>query len=1019
MPTRSGHRRVLVAAVAITLAAPVSAVWQSATPAAAASLTTAWHGGAFSENVGGVVSRSDVVLGQPDSADSQSLPLGNGSLGVAAWAASGFTAQLNRSDTMPYRLSPGQVQIPGLSAMTSAANFTGYLDLYNGVLHESGGGITLNAWVPEGKDELVVDVSGVSPSTQQSATLSLWSGRSPSATASGAYASLAQTWQDNAQTGNSGQTFGAMSTITAGGQNVSASVVDSTDVKVSFTPNSNGTFRVIVAAPSWTGGNPESVAQSLVGGDASAGTSSLLATQSSWWNNFWANSGLIEVNSSDGTGQYMENLRTLYLYDEAATMRSGTYPGSQAGAADMFAYDKDQQDWYPAGYWLWNLRGQIAANLSSGDFALNVPIFAMYLNDLPSIESWTSAQLGGKPGACVPETMRFNGNGYYNGGNNSQNASCATASSPSYNALNVTSGAEIALWVWQQYLDTGSLSFLQTYYPILQQTATFLLNYQSVGSDGFLHATANAHETQWAVTDPTTDLAADQALFPAVIQAATLLNTDSSLVGQLRSAQSEIEPYARASQSSLTTLLNAQPTSASAVAGLDAQGADVIADSYQPSATLHNGENIGLEPVWPYGVIGDNTVVNGDNLTALADRTYNTRPNVNNPDWSFDAVDAARLDMGSQVASDLTTVTENYQAFISGMANLFNGNVGDEPYIEQQSTVATALDEALATDYDGTLRFAPAWPSGWDASGTVSIQGGSKVDVQVEGGTLATAAIVAGSTTTMNVRNPWPGSQAEVVNGSTGAVVVAPTTASTFSLPVTAGTSYLVEQPSNPTTSLTYAQVTGTQATTYKTLGGKVQIGLPTASAYSSLAASFNDVGITADTNTAPGNWDGGGASFSETALTNAGAGPGAGFSSGGITYTMPNAAASTNDNTVAEGQTIDVSGSGSSIGFLLSASYGPASGTATITYTDGSTQTVTLNAPDWFSTSAPSGGTVAVNSTYQNRQGNTTYTHTADLFAENFGLTSGKTVASVTLPPGSALTAGTPALHIFDISLG
>jgi hypothetical protein len=133
----------------------------------------------------------------------------------------------------------------------------------------------------------------------------------------------------------------------------------------------------------------------------------------------------------------------------------------------------------------------------------------------------------------------------------------------------------------------------------------------------------------------------------------------------------------------------------------------------------------------------------------------------------------------------------------------------------------------------------------------------------------------------------------------------------------------------------------------------------------------------------------------------------------------MPNAAASTNDNTVAEGQKIVVSGSGSSIGFLLSASYGPASGTATITYTDGSTQTVTLNAPDWFSTSAPSGGTVAVNSTYQNRQGNTTYTHTADIFAEKFALTSGKTVASVTLPPGSALTAGTPALHVFAINVG
>ena len=56
-------------------------------------------------------------------------------------------------------------------------------------------------------------------------------------------------------------------------------------------------------------------------------------------------------------------------------MHTGQYPGSQAGVADMFAFDQDQQDWYPAGYWLWNLRGQIAANLSSGNFALNLPIF--------------------------------------------------------------------------------------------------------------------------------------------------------------------------------------------------------------------------------------------------------------------------------------------------------------------------------------------------------------------------------------------------------------------------------------------------------------------------------------------------------------------------------------------------------------------------------------------------------------------------------------------------------------------
>ena len=340
--------------------------------------------------------------------------------------------------------------------------------------------------------------------------------------------------------------------------------------------------------------------------------------------------------------------------------------------------------------------------------------------------------------------------------------------------------------IWQQYQDTGSLSFLQQYYPVMEQAATFLLAYQSVGSDGFLHAVANAHETQWAVQDPTDDIAADQALFPAVISAATLLNTDSSLVSQLRTAEGQIEPYPRVSQSNLTQLLNSQPTSASAAASADAGGSDVIGDSYQPSAATHNSENIGLEPVWPYGVIGDSTTVNGDNLTALADRTYNSRPNTDSNDWSFDAVDAARLDMGSQVS--VRSCRQHGE--VPGL-HLRPGRV--QPRFDRRavyraaSTVATALDEALATDYDGTLRFAPAWPSGWNGSGTVYIQGGSKVDVQVEGGTIATAAIQAGTTETMTVRNPWPGQQAEVVNGSSGAVVVGATTATTFSVPVTAG----------------------------------------------------------------------------------------------------------------------------------------------------------------------------------------------------------------------------------------
>ncbi|WP_103885020.1 fascin domain-containing protein [Actinacidiphila yanglinensis] len=823
----------LVAAALLTagLLVPVAA----APPAAAASATTAWQNGSFHLDTPNVVRRSDIVLGAPNTQGAQSLPLGNGSLGVAAWAANGFTAQLNRADTLPGRKSPGQVQIPGLSKLTGASDFKGTLDLYTGVLSESGGGMTLKAWVSATKDELVVDVTGADPGTAQSATVGLWSGRSPQAAASGAIGTLAETWVDNQEAGNSGRTFGSLAALSAGGRNVSTQVVSSTQVKVNFTPNTDGSYRVIVGAPTWTGGNAASTASALLGSDATATESSLLSSQQSWWAGYWANSGLLEANSSDGQAQYMESLRTIYLFMEAASMR-GTIPGSQAGVADMFNFGQDQQAWTPSATWLWNLRTQISANMSTGNFALNTPIFNLYQNNLSAIEAWTKQQMGGLPGACVPEVMRFNGNGGDPGAG--ANAACSEPGSPNWNALDITSGAEISLYVWQQYQDTGDLNFLRTYYPLMKDSATFLLAYQKVGSDGKLHAVANAHETQWAVQDPTTDLAADAALFPVVVQAAQLLGTDTSLQSQLTTAEGQIPAWAR------TDYGRTQVLAPSA----DASNNDVIAYSYQPTAQIRNGENIDLEPVWPYDLITDDP----GTLHDLAVRSYNHRQFTGGNDWSMDAIDAARLGLSSEVAARLVSITESHQVYINGLSDL-GSTVGTEGYIEQVSGVATALDEALVQDYDGTLRIAPAWPSGWDVSGTVSVQGSTKVDVQVQNGTPVTVAIQAGSSRTMKVRSPWPGQAVQVVNSSSNAVVVPSTTASTISVPVTSGQSYLVEEVGSPTTSLPYAQVSGTPATAAKHLGN-VQIGLDTAGATTpgdgsviSLKAHANGDYVTAD----------------------------------------------------------------------------------------------------------------------------------------------------------------------------
>jgi hypothetical protein len=769
----------------------------------AGSTTTAWQNGRFVMDTANVVRRSNVVLARANTASSEFVPLGNGTLGVAAWAANGFTAQLNRTDTFPDRRSPGQVFIPGLSRLTTASDFSGYLDLYDGTLHQSGGGMTMTAYVRADTAQLVVDVTGADPAGTQTAQVKLWSGRSPTATVSGSVATLSQAWTDSTATGASGQTFGAMAGISAGGRNVTASTPDSTTVQVSFQPNSNGSYRVIVVSPTWTGGDPIATARTLLGGDLTRAASDLAASHLSWWHNYWASVGLIKISSSDGSGEYFENMRTLYLYNIAATNR-GALPGTQAGEASLFSFNQDSQPWYPAGYWFWNLRMMVQANLSAGAFAQNTPVFNLYRTNVANIAAWTSAHFPGREGLCVPETMRFNGNGFYGGSAAASNASCDSQIAPNYNARNVTTGAEVSLWIWQTYLTTDDRPFLSAHYPIMSGAAKFLLSHATTGSDGLLHTFSNAHENQWDVNDPINDVAAMQALFPVVVSAAQTLGVDADLVSRLNAAIAKIRPLPRTDIATKSQVL--APSS-------DAAGNNMFAMSAQPTAAKHNQENVQLEPVWPYNLVGDT-----GNQSDLAKRTFTNRTTVTGSTWSYDALQAARLGLGNEMRTAMIANIGKYQVFPNGFAS-WNAQP-TAPYMEEMGVNAAAISEGLVQNYDGTLRVAPGWPSTWSADGTVYIQHKGKAHVQIRNGTLITVAIEAAAAGNLTVRNPWPGQSVTVIDNA-GATVVAAQTAGTFTIPVQAGKSYLIQRTSAPTTALPFAAVSGTPATTPKTLNGR------------------------------------------------------------------------------------------------------------------------------------------------------------------------------------------------------
>jgi hypothetical protein len=183
--------------------------------------------------------------------------------------------------------------------------------------------------------------------------------------------------------------------------------------------------------------------------------------------------------------------------------------------------------------------------------------------------------------------------------------------------------------------------------------------------------------------------------------------------------------------------------------------------------------------------------------------------------------------------------------------------------------------------------------------------------------------------------------------------------------------------------------------------------------------AMYDNTGIASD-GSAGANFDGGGYAYSAQALAAAGVSPGSQITASGKTFTWPNTAAGTADNYQAGGQTVAVSGSGTSgsIAFLGAATNGPSTGTATVKFTDGTSQSVTLSFSDWTlnggAAKVQAGNTVAVTTAYRDTGSGGRDAVTTKVFATSpVALPSGKTVASVTLPS----SANQGSLHVFAIA--
>ena len=210
--------------------------------------------------------------------------------------------------------------------------------------------------------------------------------------------------------------------------------------------------------------------------------------------------------------------------------------------------------------------------------------------------------------------------------------------------------------------------------------------------------------------------------------------------------------------------------------------------------------------------------------------------------------------------------------------------------------------------------------------------------------------------------------------------------------------------------SVTFTDGTGTHS-----VSGSSRVSLP----YPSLAAAYNNTGISDDANPTAASLDGGGLSLSAQALAaaNPALKPGGQVSHDGTSFTWPNIAPGQPDNVVASGQTVAISGTGPTLGIVGTANNGTASGSGTIVYADGTTQPYDLSFSDWWANSAAQGSDILTSTAYINSTGGVNNQKVSMYYAA-IPLDQTKEVKYVTLPEVSHGPVTGLAMHIFALAI-
>jgi len=720
---------------------------------------------------------NNVAWNVPGPTSSQSMPLGNGDIGLNVWVETNGAVDfyIGKTDAWGDNVQgdQGLMKVGGVrltmnpNPLSQGASFSQILMLHEGQIQITEGSgansVVVLIWVDANNPIIRAEVtSGGTPVTVQAGLLDWRLGSSNPGIASPDVVLTGQTndigwYHRNSSSANShvaNWTFGAM-IQGAGMTNTSSTNLTSAPV----------TYQLISVYPLTTRTGTASQwltqLQSNINQMATLDLGTTRTNSQAWWDSFWHRSWIFATGGQDATNTTLGYVLQRFV---SACAGRGAYPIKFNGS--LFVVDKTSSNpgpYTPDGrrwggqYWMQNTRLMYWPMLESGDLDMMPPFFNMYAqiisNNAASVQNYY-----GHDGSYSAETSPF-----WGGINNVSTNAIPVGSGSLFTVRYFEGVLELGMMMLDYYDYTGDTNFLAN--TLIPTTSAGLDFYdQHFGLDHnnkMLLSPVNAIETYWDVYNPAPDIAGLRAILPRMLALPTNF-VSTTHQSQWSRMQSEVPP--------LPTGLNGSTTVLLPYAG-------------PQTNQIENGENAQLYAIFPYRIYG---LARPD--LALAINSYNLRlfRGLGWADWMQDPIQAAMLGLTGEAQQYTVYAMTNKDSSLKfpGFWRMQND------YMPSEDTGGVAQDalQKMIMQTDGSkIMLLPAWPSGWNAIFKLNAPFNTTVQGTISNGLVSHLIVTPSSRTNDVIFYNGQGSPPSAPNGLTAAVGNGQITLSWGASPGTAG----------------------------------------------------------------------------------------------------------------------------------------------------------------------------------------------------------------------------------------